>query len=398
MNNSFTGDELKNLGMIYHKGIGVEQDYNRASGYYERAAKFNNPDALYNLGEFYWYGYGVVKDYCKAREYYERAAALNQPDALYTLGNFYYGNVVSDNARAREYYERAAAFNHPDALYSLGKIYEFGKGVPASKAKSTEYYEKAAELNQVNALLILGDRLSIFNHEEKSVRAREYFEKAIQLNNDDDSAIFKIKDDYYTYFLRALLNLGQYYLRGIGVERDYIKARKYFERIIKLNIGNRGPASFDLGQIYLDGLGVEQDCLKAREYFNIADSEGYFMTEDQEEKLIHLEEEKRRLDEDKRQHEEAKQLPERNNPESFPADNLNVFAERLRCPVCTVNAVNMVINECGHLICFECINNPLFNNSCPMCRIKPITVKKIIYGGYKQKYLKYKNKYLKLKK
>ena len=58
----------------------------------------------------------------------------------------------------------------------------------------------------------------------------------------------------------------------------------------------------------------------------------------------------------------------------------------------------MVINECGHLICFECVNNPNFNNACPICRTNPISVKRIVYGGYKQKYLKYKNKYLKLKK
>ncbi len=410
MNNSFTGDELNNLGMIYYKGFGVEKDYNRARGYYERAAEFNNPDALYNLGEFYWHGYSVVKDYCKAKEYYEKAAALNHPDALYSLGNLY----CRDNnyAMAIDYYERAAALNHPDALYSLGKVYEFGRGVPVNNAKSTEYYEKAAELNQMNALLTLGDKLSDFNHEddprvslEKSVRAREYFEKAVQLNNNDDSSIFKIKDSYYTYFLRALLNLGQYYLRGIGVEHDYIKARKYFERIIKLNVGNIGAASRELGIIYLDGLGVDQDCLKAREYFNIADSEGYGMTGEEEDKLINLEEVKQRQEEVKRRQEEVKRRqeedllnPERTNPESFPEDNFKVFAERLLCKVCSYNAVNMVINECGHLICFECFNNPFFNNSCPICRTNPISIKKIIYGGYKQKYIKYKNKYLKLKK
>jgi len=82
MNNSFTSDELKNLGMIYHKGIGVEQDYNRARGYYEKAAEFNHLGALYNLGEFYWYGYSVIKDYCRAREYYERAAEFNHPEDI----------------------------------------------------------------------------------------------------------------------------------------------------------------------------------------------------------------------------------------------------------------------------------------------------------------------------
>jgi len=136
------------------------------------------------------------------------------------------------------------------------------------------------------------------------------------------------------------------------------------------------------------------------------------MTEEQEEKRIHLEEEVRRKEEMAQRQEEMAQRqeemaqcqeedlqnPERTNPESFPEDNFNVFAERLRCHVCTHNAVNMVINECGHLICFTCFNNPLFNNSCPICRANPITVKRIVYGGYKQKYLKYKNKYLKLKK
>ena len=69
----------------------------------------------------------------------------------------------------------------------------------------------------------------------------------------------------------------------------------------------------------------------------------------------------------------------------------------MRCSICKDNAVNMLINECGHFICSTCFNSLPIPKRCPICRTGSITVHRIIYGGYKQKYLKYKNKYLKLK-
>lgn len=61
-----------------------------------------------------------------------------------------------------------------------------------------------------------------------------------------------------------MTNLGIFYLNGNGVEKDYLKARNYFELSSKLGNSN---AYLNLGLLYSDGLGVKQDYLKAKEYY-----------------------------------------------------------------------------------------------------------------------------------
>ena len=73
------------------------------------------------------------------------------------------------------------------------------------------------------------------------------------------------------------------------------------------------------------------------------------------------------------------------------------FVDRLKCPICWANAVNMVINPCGHPICSSCYDDLKEPKECPKCRGNAEQAINLFYGGYKQKYLKYKNKYLKLK-
>src|SRR5215831_11281964 len=64
-----------NLGVLYHNGQGVAQDYAKAREWYEKAAAKGNASAMFNLGVFYDHGFGVAQDYAKAREWYEKAAA-----------------------------------------------------------------------------------------------------------------------------------------------------------------------------------------------------------------------------------------------------------------------------------------------------------------------------------
>jgi TPR repeat protein len=64
-----------NLGLLYHNGHGVAQDYAMAREWFGKAADEGNASAMFNLGVFYDEGFGVAQDYAKAREWYEKAAA-----------------------------------------------------------------------------------------------------------------------------------------------------------------------------------------------------------------------------------------------------------------------------------------------------------------------------------
>jgi TPR repeat protein len=79
-----------NLGVMYHQGHGVKQDYAEAIKWYKKAADNNNSKAQLNLGILYDMGKGVEKDVVKAAEFYEKAATKGVRDAQYNLGIIYY--------------------------------------------------------------------------------------------------------------------------------------------------------------------------------------------------------------------------------------------------------------------------------------------------------------------
>ncbi len=81
------------LGLMYLKGEGVEQDFNRAFAYFGRAAIENDAAAQYNLGNMYFQGKGTPRDYAKAAEWYQKASRFGHVQAQHDLGMLYYQGV-----------------------------------------------------------------------------------------------------------------------------------------------------------------------------------------------------------------------------------------------------------------------------------------------------------------
>ena len=86
--------------------------------------------------------------------------------------------------------------------------------------------------------------------EKNYAKAREWYEKAAAKG---DTA--------------AMQNLGALYAAGSGVPRDYAKAREWFE---KAAAKGDGFSMIILGGLYADGEGVPQDYSKAREWYEKA--------------------------------------------------------------------------------------------------------------------------------
>lgn len=72
--------------------------------------------------------------------------------------------------------------------------------------------------------------------------------------------------------VKALYKLGYMYLEGKGVQRDYGKAYKYLRRSAQHEYS---PAQFYLGELYADGKGVTQDSGKALYWFTQAAEDNY---------------------------------------------------------------------------------------------------------------------------
>lgn len=108
------------LGALYHKGLGVPQDYAQAIDWFTKAARQGHTEAQLNLGYIYDKGVGVEQDYKKAVNWYRKAAEQGDANAQFNLGMMYYdgSGVVQDYVEAHRWLNIAASNGHTDARFS----------------------------------------------------------------------------------------------------------------------------------------------------------------------------------------------------------------------------------------------------------------------------------------
>lgn len=152
------------LGQLYLRGQGVEQNPASALNWFEQAAEQGLAPAQYQSARMYQRGQGAAPNPSKARQRFEQAARQGHRDAQLALGLLYlHGEGVAvDNGKARDWLLRAARQGSAAAQYQLGELYAEGRGVPAdtaaayvwlSLAKDNGEPRAAARLQQLHAQL-----------------------------------------------------------------------------------------------------------------------------------------------------------------------------------------------------------------------------------------------------
>lgn len=130
------------LGELYENGYGVEQDKEKALGYYKNATKYHNYHAYIHIGDIGMEGdlnnsgfalfmkYYDSNKYLKAVQCYKKAAERNHAEAQYKLGQFYYHAKFEDirtdlfkKDTAKEWYIKAAKQGYEEAIKSLDRLY-----------------------------------------------------------------------------------------------------------------------------------------------------------------------------------------------------------------------------------------------------------------------------------
>lgn len=115
----------KYLGCCYMEGLGTQVVYSEAARYLKLAIEYDSEDkmSIQNLGVLYHRGNGVSQDYGKAVELYRRAMDLGSIHSFYNLGICYLdGNGVPKNQElAYEMIAKAAQNNIEDAISLLRK-------------------------------------------------------------------------------------------------------------------------------------------------------------------------------------------------------------------------------------------------------------------------------------
>ena len=117
-----------NLGIMYHTGKGVAQDYVEAFDCYKLAAEQGYADAQINLGIMYYLGEGVAQDYGQAAHWNKLAAEQGYADAQINLGNMYYSGqgVAQDYEQAKHYYRLAVEEGDENAAIWLERLEKQG--------------------------------------------------------------------------------------------------------------------------------------------------------------------------------------------------------------------------------------------------------------------------------
>lgn len=142
--------------------------------------------------------------------------------SYYDLANIY-SCEVSDE-KAFECYMKAAELGYTPAYYGVAAAYLDGEGVKRDFDKAFEWFRKAADSGDIH----------------------------------------------------AKLKLAECYKRGAGCERDYSAAMALYQQVASDKSKKRDSfvdvAEYEIGNMYLKGLGVEVDLRKAYDYFKRAAS------------------------------------------------------------------------------------------------------------------------------
>lgn len=207
----------RSLGLAYHEGQGVLQNYARAAELLMAAAQAGDRVAQGMIGQYLFTGLGLERDPEEALVWLRKAAQDGDPQAL-----FDYAAALEQSTRdaeglaqAAQIYQRAAERGHVDATVSLAVMLQNGTGVAQDYGAAKTLYERAAEVNHP----------------------------------------------------RALNNLGLLYVRGNGVAQDYDRAAALFSAAADLGLQK---AMTNLGVMYENGFGVPQSDAEAARLYRLA--------------------------------------------------------------------------------------------------------------------------------
>ena len=210
------------LWQMYRDGDGVAQDPSEALMWLTKAANHKYGEAALDLADIYTIGDLVNADQEKAIQYYKIAANAGLPYAECSLGIYFFSkcnNNVCYYYQAIKWFKRAAKHGLYDAYYNLAQVY-------------LQNRFPGRNLNEYVTNLDLA--------------AREGVEIAI-------------------------LEMGNAYFDGMGVECDFKKAMEYYENPL---LADNVDAQKKLGYIYEVGLEVKADPEKSREYYQKAADHG----------------------------------------------------------------------------------------------------------------------------
>ena len=232
--------------MLEFVEINPAENYDIAFNWYSKAADKGFDLAQWRLGDLYAQGLGVNKDISKAIAWRTKAAEQGYYLFQYMMGVMYaygeYGSLEIYTMFNTELWQSPWESFSPDVEKASYWLRKFNH----KELSKSELY------NTVNSNGLYSSTLDVLS--ERLISQGLY-----------EDAIYWYQREIEMGYRDAYCSLGQLYLEGKGLPKDYQKARTLFENAILED--DHSEALGYLGIIYRDGLGVDVDKDRAKEYF-----------------------------------------------------------------------------------------------------------------------------------
>ncbi len=170
-------------------------------------AKAGEADAQYELGIMYLKGQGVEQDRDKAVKWLQAAAKSG-----YSLADVKLTRIEEQEAKFKQL-RNSADRGDLEAQYEVAMMYLKGRGVQTDETKGLAYLKKAADKGDAKAIT----RLGIISY--KGEVGKPDYKKAVSLLNSVSGN--SVLAQYY---------LGEMYAAGAGVKKDYATAIDWYKK------------------------------------------------------------------------------------------------------------------------------------------------------------------------
>lgn len=246
----------------YQMALGYykKKEFDKALEFFTKAAEGKHSPSMYQLGLMYSRAEGVEQDYLKAVEWFKKAIKNDgDMDSVYSLAVLYfYGRGVEMNKRkAFDLFHQCAFCWHADSQAMLSAMYITGTdGIEPSMDFAFEWAQRGYKNGSISAGYTVGT----------------FMLKGIATKVNVPQAISILTDIADRNFPEACYDLASFYANGEYVEKDKEKAFMYAKKGHELK---KEKASVLYAQFLIEGTGCESNVQKGLSILEELVNSGY---------------------------------------------------------------------------------------------------------------------------
>lgn len=274
-------DAQRNLGFMYLLGYGTEENVNQAIHWFKQAASTNDAESMNMLGNIYRTGETVGIDYDKAFEWYEKAAKLGNADAMWNLACAYsHGQGCEiDETLSDKWLHMAAELGCEEAIQIINsKGSDTDEDADSLKNILQEAEEAVSRKDYALAYKKFKEAEG-FGYSDASKRIEDIYQEGNNFRHQDNykDAVTILKPfaeagHTASMIAWACILIDSKNLRNLNEYTNFSEGVLLF---IKASKAGSSVAMVNIGQCYEIGRGVDKNIEKALEWYQKAIDNGY---------------------------------------------------------------------------------------------------------------------------